>query len=228
MAASILKLQLIVCAGVLLIAPVALIAGVLPKPSQAPIDMTASSFETDRKNNTISVRKVHIVQGAMTLTADQGQVNGSSVENSFDNSVWNFKGSVKVTMEGGALNSDEAQVTFLNKVLSKAVVTGRPATFQQKIPKSDKTATGHADNIDYDINKGLVRLTRDAYLNNGQVEANGESLKYDIGRQVSTTDAGEQDSQRVHFVITPPPPKSGAPASPPPASAPPTQVPPNP
>jgi lipopolysaccharide export system protein LptA len=222
-AASIPKLRLTVGAVALLCAPLGLIAGVLPKPSQAPIDMTASSFETDRKNNTISVRKVHIVQGNMTLTADQGQVNGSSVENSFDNSVWVFKGSVKVTMEGGALNSDDAQVTFLNKVLSKAVVTGRPATFQQKIPKSDKTATGHADNIDYDVNKGLVRLTKDAYLNNGQVEAHGESLKYDIVRQVSTADAGEQDSQRVHFVITPPPPKS-----PPPASAPPAQVPPNP
>jgi lipopolysaccharide export system protein LptA len=213
-AASIPKLSLIVCTGALLCAPLGLIAGVLPKPTQAPIDMTAASFEDDRKNNTISVRKVHIAQGNMTLTADQGQVSGSSVENSFDNSVWIFKGSVKVTMESGALNSDEAQVTFLNKVLSKAVVTGRPATFQQKIPKSDKTATGHADSIDYDVNKGLVRLTKDAYLNNGQIEARGESLKYDIARQVSTADAGEQDSQRVHFVITPPPPKSSTPAAP--------------
>jgi lipopolysaccharide transport protein LptA len=223
-AASIPKLHQIFCAGALLTAPWALLAGVLPKPTQAPIDMTASSFEA-RKNNTISVRKVHIVQGNMTLTADQGEVSGSSVENSFDNSVWNFKGSVKVTMENGALNSDEAQVTFSNKVLSKAVVTGHPATFQQKIPKSDKTATGHADIIDYDVNKGLVRLTKDAYLNNGQIEARGESLKYDIVRQVSTADAGEQDSQRVHFVITPPPPKSGTPAAPAPTPAPP---PPNP
>ncbi len=215
MAVSIPKLPLIVCAGALLCAPLRLIAGVLPKPTQAPIDMTAAFFETDRKNNTISVRKVHIVQGNMTLTADQGQVNGSSVENSFDNSVWIFKGSVKVTMEGGALNSDEAQVTFSNKVLSKAVVTGRPATFQQKIPKSDKIATGHADNIDYDVSKGLVRLTKDAYLDNGQVEARGESLKYDIVRQVSTADPGEQDSQRVHFVITPPPSKP-TPTPPPP------------
>ena len=49
------------------------------------------------------------------------------VENAFDNSVWVFKGAVHVTMETGSMNSDEAQVTFTNKVLSKAVVTGRPA-----------------------------------------------------------------------------------------------------
>jgi lipopolysaccharide transport protein LptA len=193
----------------------------IPKLTQQPIDVTAQFEEVDAKNKTIFLRKVRIAQGNMVLVADQGQVNGTGVENAFDNSVWVFKGSVKVTMETGSLNSDEATVTFANKILSKAVVTGRPATFQQKIPKSDKTATGHADNIDYDVTKGLVRLSRDAYLNNGQVEAHGEVLKYDIVRQVSSAEAADQDSQRVHFVITPPPPKSSAPANPAPASAPP-------
>jgi len=204
-------------------------AGILPRLTQQPIDFTAQFEEVDGKNKTIFARKVRIAQGNMTLTADTGQANGTAIESSFDNSVWVFKGSVKVTMESGSMNSDEATVTFANGVLSKASVTGRPATFQQKIPKSDKTATGHAANIDYDVSKGLVRLNRDAYLNNGQVEVHGESLKYDIARQVSSAEAADQDSQRVHFVITPPPPKSSQPApAPPPASAPPTQVPPNP
>jgi len=202
----------------------ALAAGLIPKPTQEAIDVTAQFEEVDAKNKTILLRKVHIAQGNLTLTADLGQAKGTGVESAFDNSVWVFKGTVKVTIEGGSLNSDEAQVTFLNKVLNKAVVTGAPATFQQKIPKSDKTATGHANTIEYDVSKGLVHLTRDGYLNNGQVEVHGESLKYDIARQVSTAEAADQDSQRVHFVITPPPPKSSPPAAPAPAPA----APPNP
>lgn len=189
-------------------------AGLLPKPTRQPIDVTAQFEEIDGKNKTIFLRKVRIAQGNMTLTADTGQANGTGVENAFDDSVWVFKGAVKVTMEGGSLNADEAQVTFLDKVLSKTVVTGRPATFQQKIPKSDKTATGHADSIDYDVAKGLVKLNRDAYLDNGQMEVHGETLKYDIARQVSSAEAADQDSQRVHFVITPPPPKSAPPPKP--------------
>ncbi len=202
--------QACLCASALAAALAPRAAGILPKPTQQPIDVTAQFEEVDGKNKTIFLRKVRIAQGNMTLTADTGQANGTGVENAFDNSVWVFKGAVHVTMETGSMNSDEAQVTFTNKVLSKAVVTGRPATFQQKIPKSDKTATGHADSIDYDVSKGLVRLNRDAYLNNGQVEVHGESLKYDIARQVSSAEAADQDSERVHFVITPPPPKSGA------------------
>jgi lipopolysaccharide transport protein LptA len=194
-------------------------AGAPPKAApQEPIDVTAQYEEVDGKNKTIFLRKVRIAQGNMTLTADQGQVNGTGVENAFDNSVWVFRGSVKVTMDQGVLNSDEARVTFANKVLSNAVVTGKPASFQQKIAKTDKVAHGHADAIDYDVTKGIIRLTKDAYLDNGQYEVHGESLKYDVAKQVSSAEAAEQGSQRVHIIITPPP-KSPSPAkNPPPAN----------
>jgi lipopolysaccharide transport protein LptA len=189
-----------------------------PKAAQEPIDVTAQYEEVDGKNKSIFLRKVRIAQANMTLTADQGQVNGTGVENAFDNSVWVFRGSVKVTMDQGVLNSDEARVTFSNKVLSFAVVTGKPATFQQKIAKSDKMAHGHADTIEYDVTKGLIHLTQDAFLDNGQYEVHGESLKYDVARQVSSAEAAEQGSQRVHIIITPPP-KSPSPAkTPPPAN----------
>jgi lipopolysaccharide transport protein LptA len=192
-------------------------AVVTPKNSQEPIDVTAQYEEVDGKNKTVFLRKVRIAQGNMTLTADQGQVNGTGVENAFDNSIWVFRGSVKVTMDQGMLNSDEARVTFANKLLSYAVVTGKPATFQQKIPKTDKIAHGHADNIDYDLAKGVIHLTHDAFLDNGQYEVHGESLKYDVAKQISSAEGAEQGSQRVHIIITPPP-KSPVPVKPPPAN----------
>jgi lipopolysaccharide transport protein LptA len=196
-------------------------AAAQPKIAQEPIDVTAQYQEIDGKNKTIFMRKVRIAQGSMSLIADQGQVNGTGVENAFDNSVWVFKGSVKVTTDQGVLNSDDAHVTFSNKVFTYAVVTGKPATFQQKIAKTDKLAHGHADTIEYDVTKGIIHLTHDGFLDNGQYEVHGESLKYDVARQVSSAEAAEQGSQRVHIIITPPP-KSPAPAkTPPPANPPP-------
>jgi lipopolysaccharide transport protein LptA len=215
MAASILKnrLQLGTLACSLALAAHAAAAPIV-KSSQEPIDVTAQYEEVDGKNKTVFLRKVRIAQGNMTLTADQGQVNGTGVENAFDNSIWVFKGAVKVTMEQGVLNSDEARVTFANKLLSYAVATGKPATFQEKIPKTGKEAKGHADIIEYDVTKGLIRFTHDAYLDNGQYEVHGESLKYDVARQISSAEASEQNSQRVHIIITPPP-KSPAQPKPP-------------
>jgi lipopolysaccharide transport protein LptA len=222
MAASIRNLYLgltLACLGLAWASHAA--AAAQPKIAQEPIDVTAQYQEIDGKNKTIFMRKVRIAQGSMSLIADQGQVNGTGVENAFDNSVWVFKGSVKVTTDQGVLNSDDAHVTFSNKVFTYAVVTGKPATFQQKIAKTDKLAHGHADTIEYDVTKGIIHLTHDGFLDNGQYEVHGESLKYDVARQVSSAEAAEQGSQRVHIIITPPP-KSPAPAkTPAPANPPP-------
>jgi lipopolysaccharide export system protein LptA len=179
--------------------------------TQEAIDFSAAPVDIDIKNRVVIAHKVKITQGNLTLTADQGQVNGTGLQTAFDDSRWVFHGSVKVTMDSGVLNSDDAQVTFANKRLTHAVASGKPATFQHKIEKSDKTAVGHSDLIDYDVSKGIVHLTKNAWLSDGQNEVRGESLKYNMIAQTIAADAAEQNNQRVHIIITPPP----KPATPP-------------
>jgi lipopolysaccharide export system protein LptA len=116
-----------------------------------------------------------------------------------------FRGNVKITMNQGQLTSDDAQITFANKVISKAVADGRPAEFEEPIAKTGKTAHGHADTIDYDVATSLVHFTKSAYLSNGDNEIRGEALKYNILTQTVVAEEAEQGSQRVHIIITPPP-----------------------
>ena len=82
----------------------------------------------------------------------------------FENNVWNFRGNVKITVEQGQLFSDDAQITFVNNVLSKAVANGKPASFEQTVAKTGKLAKGNAETIDYDAAKHLVRFLKNAYL----------------------------------------------------------------
>jgi lipopolysaccharide export system protein LptA len=171
------------------------------------IALDAQSSELDLKSNNVYFRKVRIAQGPMSVTADQGQATREALGNTLDNSVWVFRGNVKITMQGGLLTADEAQVDFIKKLLSKAVAYGKPAEFEQKIEKTGKIAHGHADSIDYDASKGVVRLSKNAWLSDGQNEVRGESLKYNVEAQSIVADAAEQGSQRVHIIITPPPSK---------------------
>jgi lipopolysaccharide export system protein LptA len=181
---------------------------------QAPILMDSQSLTIDLKTNSAVFSKIRISQGAMSITADQGQANQQrSADLYFENNVWNFRGNVKISVEQGQLFSDDAQITFVNNVLSKAVVNGKPASFEQTVAKSGKLAKGHADTIDYDAAKHLVRFSKDAYLTNGDHEVTGQSLKYDILAQKVIAEEAEQNSQRVHIVITPPPPKTAQPKS---------------
>src|SRR5271163_4409052 len=133
------------------------------RDAQLPILLDAQSTEVDLRTNSAVFNKVRISQGNIAITADQGHASQTTALN-FDNNLWVFRGNVKITMDQGVLTSDEAQITFVNKVLTKAVATGKPAEFEQFIAKSGKTAKGKADSIDYDVSKGVVRLSKDAYL----------------------------------------------------------------
>src|ERR1700677_1491533 len=178
-----------------------------PAATAGPITLDAQSSELDLKTNNVYFRKVRIAQGANSVTADQGQATREALGGNFDNSLWTFRGNVKITMDQGQLTSDDAQVSFIKKLLAKAVANGKPAQFQQRIEKTGKVALGHADTIDYDASKGVVRLTKNAWLSDGQNEVRGEMLKYNVVAQTIVADAAEQGSQRVHIIITPPPSK---------------------
>ena len=167
---------------------------------QQAISLDAQSSELNTKNNNLIFRKVRIAQGNMAVVADQAQANGLD----FENSRWVFRGNVKITMDQGEMISDDAEITFSKKVLAKAVVNGKPAAFEQHIAKTGKLAQGRAETIDYDVGKGVVRLTKNAWLSDGQNEMRGESLKYNVLAQNIVAEASEQGSQRVHIIITPP------------------------
>ena len=186
---------------------VALFALALPTTSavaahveQQTISLDAQSSELDYKNDNLVFRKVRIAQGNMSVSADLAQATGLD----FDNSRWVFRGNVKITMEQGLLTSDEAEITFAKKLLAKAIVHGKPAAFEQRIAKTGKLAQGRAEAIDYDVAKGVVHLSQNAWLSDGQNEIRGESLKYNVLAQNIVAESSEQGSQRVHIIITPP------------------------
>ena len=179
---------------------------------QTDILLEAQSTTIDLKTNTAVFSKIRISRGAMSITADQGQANEQrSKDLYFENNVWNFRGNVKIAVEQGQLFSDDAQITFVNNALSKAIANGKPASFEQTVTKTGKPAKGHAETIDYDATKHLVRFLKDAYLTNGDHEMTGQALKYDVLGQKVIAEEAEQNSQRVRIIITPPPPKTAPP-----------------
>jgi lipopolysaccharide transport protein LptA len=175
-------------------------AAIAARVQQQTISLDAQSTELDYRNNNVLFRKVRIAQGNMSVAAEQAQATGLD----FDDSHWVFRGNVKIMMDQGQLNSDQAQITFAKQLLSKAVVNGNPASFEQHIAKTGKLARGRADSIDYDVKTGDVHFTKNAWLSDGDREISGASLRYNIVAQSIVAEGAEQGSQRVHIIITPP------------------------
>jgi len=203
-------------AGILLAVAFAAAAAAAPVDSQAPINLEAASSDFDYRNNTLLFRRVKITQGPLTVEAQEASATGLE----FVNSQWTLKGQVRITMPDGKLASDSATVSFKDNQIVRAQVRGSPAVFEQRIEKNNQLARGRATSIEYDVRKGTVQLSGDAWLSDGSNEIRGNTLVYDIGRQRVAANPGETEPGGVRITINPKEPV-GPKKPAPPAEAPP-------
>ncbi|MDH4260065.1 MAG: hypothetical protein OEW16_07145 [Gammaproteobacteria bacterium] len=168
-----------------------------------PITVEARSTDFDYKNSVLVFNDVSIVQGAVRITAERAQASGLD----FEDSGWEFSGTVHIKLVDGELASDSARVRFSKGEIQSATVTGTPATFEQR--HEADLAQGHANRIDYDLGRGTVELAGDAWLSDGRNEITGPTLVYSTGTQRVIS------RQQVVITINPREPEPAPPALPP-------------
>ena len=165
-------------AAVVLAACASVAAGAQER-EQLPIQLTASSLNFDNQKGVVEY-------GAVTTGVD------------FEDSRWQFSGTVRISMPDSSIASDTAEVKFSGGEIQSAAVTGAPALFEQK--RKDELAQGRANRIDYDLRRSTVELAGDAWLTDGKTEITGETLVYSTANQrvvsqkevVITIQPGEQ------------------------------------
>ncbi len=163
-----------------------------------PISLDAASSDFDYRNNLLTFRKVRIAQGDMSVEADEATATGLD----FENSDWKFSGSVHIRMPTGLLDSDAATVTFRSNQITRARISGSPATFEQRRTEQ-QVARGRAGTIEYDIARGTVELKDKAWLSDGKNEITGQTLIYDMLKERVFANPGEQDPGGVSITINP-------------------------
>ena len=173
--------------------------GAGPKRSDLPINVDAQSSDFDYAKNTLLFRKVRVSQGSTSVEADEATATGLN----FENSRWEFHSKVRISVEGGSLSSDDAAVTFTDNQITRALITGSPAEFEQKLAGSEDIAHGRAASIEYDFTTSTIRLLQDAYLTDGHNDIRGQTLVYSIRDQRVLANAAEQGDERVRITINP-------------------------
>ena len=167
-----------------------------------PIVVDAASSEADLARGTGEFSSITITQGGVRLQADHAH---GSYPVDFKNSHWTFEGHVRIddADQHASLRADHAVVDFKNGRIERATATGKPAEFEQERAEPTQSARGRADEITYDMSDGSVRLSKDAWLSDGQNEISGPLLVYDIHAQHVRAASAPGTDQRVHIVITP-------------------------
>jgi lipopolysaccharide transport protein LptA len=165
------------------------------------IVLEGKPFEMDYRNNNAVLRDVVITQCSVRIQAAEADIKGGL---NLDNSHMTISGDVRITAEGGSLKSDKAIVSFRNKRIAAATITGTPAQFEQQ--REDGTmARGRANTIDYETTDGTVSFNTNAWLSYGRSEVTGQQFVWNIRTQSLEPQkkAGAAGDGRIRFVIQP-------------------------
>jgi lipopolysaccharide transport protein LptA len=189
--------------GALLAAGLLGVAEGAPAPcANQEIVLEGKPLEMEFRNNNAVLRDVVITQCSVRIQAAQADIKGGL---NFENSHMTISGDVRITAEGGSLTSDKAVVSFRDKVISAATITGTPAQFEQK-REDGSTARGRANTIDYETASGTVSFNTNAFLSYGGNEVTGQQFVYNIRTQ-SLQQQGKPGANigngRVRIVIQP-------------------------
>lgn len=161
--------------------------------------LECAGIELDAKAKELVCPKVRITQNGHTITATEGRAAGTD----FENNEWTFTGDVVLTTPDGRCNAERAVVTFQNNMISRARVTGQPATFETRSGRSETPIKGRANTVDYDLLANTVKLQGEAWVSNGESEFTAAVLNYDIGAQRMSAPAEDQNGQKVRIVVNP-------------------------
>ncbi len=109
-----------------------------------------------------------------------------------------------VVINQGSLHAtgDRATLYIKNGSLVRAVLIGKPATFQERDDKG-KLVKGRADQANYLATEQKIILSGNAFVSRGGDELDSPQITYDMKGEVVTA-GGQSGGNRVHMVIQPP------------------------
>jgi len=180
------------------------VADAAQSPRECKIVLDAVPVDVNYRENTAVFRDVVITQCDIRIEAAEAHAKGGL---DFETGEWTISGNVRIHAEGGNLTADKAVVSFRNKLISRSLITGTPAQFEQ-LRKDGTTSRGRAPTIDYQTVSGTVSFRDDAWLSDGCTEITGKQLVYNIKEQrlvgqTASTPAKDPVTGRVRFVIQP-------------------------
>ncbi|HEY4369924.1 MAG TPA: LptA/OstA family protein [Steroidobacteraceae bacterium] len=186
--------------GVLLFlsAPLALAAAAAPNepPFDWAADVLNSNFRTDVHELSGNVR---VAQGPMSIESEQA----TAVALQTDHSKWTFERSVHIKTAEADLKSSAASAAFVNGEISEARATGSPAYFEQRGGPVDKQVKGRAGIIEYDFDKGIVRLSDDVWFSYGGNEFRTNKVIYNLREERVVANPDGQNAGRVNITVRP-------------------------
>ena len=166
---------------------------------QGNIKFDADVVDSDLRNDShVLGGNVKVTQGVTLIEADRA----TAMKLQSPRSNWTFDRGVHIQTADADLKSNTATAAFVDGKIGTAVAKGTPAFFEQRRGADGKLVRGRAGVIDYDVGKGVVRLSDNVWFSYAGNEFRGNVVVYNIrDERVTVNPAGEKG--RVNITIKP-------------------------
>jgi lipopolysaccharide export system protein LptA len=138
------------------------------------------------------------------------QIKSDRFESGMDDNITVLTGNVRITQGSLVVTAARADVTQDKGEVSRALLTGKPATLVQRIEGGGEM-NARAQTIDYKLTEETVELRGDVVLERPQGTLRSERVTYSV--KTGRLAAGEGVGGGVQMVIPPKAPTPDAPAS---------------
>ncbi len=164
-----------------------------------PWTIDSETMAFDGKTSTIIYTGLQFSQGDISIEADEGRATTREQANS----TWQFLGNVIIDLNNGQIKCDSAQLLFNGSVLTEAIVTGSPASFELIRAATNDVTYAEAGKLEYDVTRGIIEFSEQATITESGNEISSNYLIYNINeRQINADSSGDEDD-RVRIIYTP-------------------------
>jgi lipopolysaccharide export system protein LptA len=144
-----------------------------------------------------------LTNNLFALSSDKNQpINIEADSGSIDNikRITIYSGNVIITQGSTRINADKVTLTYTkNNEINDIIALGKPAKFRQQQDNKKGELRAKANRMNYDANKGILKLTQAAQVWQGEDTSAGELIIYDMQKELITVGG----KGRVKVVIQP-------------------------
>ena len=147
-----------------------------------------------------------VVVNVRALESDRTQavyVEAGSVEIDDKSGVGVYRQGVRFTQGSIRLFADEVTVYRENKLISKVVATGEPATIRQLLENDKGEMKAQAGKIEYIASKDRIYLYGDATLQQSGDQFKGDYIEYGLQQESVIARSEDTSEDRVKIIIQP-------------------------
>ena len=156
------------------------------------------------RNNSLVLLLACLPGSSLALSTDRQQpifIEAEQVEIDKTNGFSRYEGNVKFRQGSLIIRGGIVMLYHKNGEIEKAVIEGKPASFQQTPDKGDASIVSHANKMEYNAGTSRLFLFDSAKVSQGNNSFTGEKIEYDIIHGTVVANKDMEGQGRINAVI---------------------------